>query len=59
MGKRHHVMMGTANVSIGTAAAITGTLVNLAAGGGLRRLGAAAPSLALLRHRHFTTPLKT
>jgi 2-methylaconitate isomerase len=36
MGKLHHAMMGTAAVSIGTAAAITGTLVNLAAGGGLR-----------------------
>jgi 2-methylaconitate isomerase len=36
MGKLHHAMMGTAAVSIGTAAAITGTLVNLAAGGGAR-----------------------
>jgi 2-methylaconitate isomerase len=36
MGKLHHAMMGTAAVSIGTAAAITGTLVNLAAGGGVR-----------------------
>jgi 2-methylaconitate isomerase len=36
MGKLHHAMMGTAAVSIGTAAAITGTLVNLAAGGGIR-----------------------
>ncbi|MBV7490751.1 MULTISPECIES: 2-methylaconitate cis-trans isomerase PrpF [Pseudomonas] len=33
MGKLHHAMMGTAAVAIGTAAAITGTLVNLAAGG--------------------------
>jgi probable AcnD-accessory protein PrpF len=33
MGKLHHAMMGTAAVSIGTAAAIPGTLVNLAAGG--------------------------
>ncbi|MFT7304942.1 MAG: 2-methylaconitate cis-trans-isomerase PrpF, partial [Candidatus Azotimanducaceae bacterium] len=36
MGKLHHAMMGTAAVSIGTAAAIPGTLVNLAAGGGAR-----------------------
>ncbi|AJG19666.1 2-methylaconitate cis-trans isomerase PrpF [Cupriavidus basilensis] len=36
MGKLHHAMMGTAAVAIGTAAAITGTLVNLAAGGGAR-----------------------
>ena len=34
MGKLHHAMMGTAAVAIGTAAAIEGTLVNLAAGGG-------------------------
>jgi probable AcnD-accessory protein PrpF len=33
MGKLHHAMMGTAAVAIGTAAAIFGTLVNLAAGG--------------------------
>ncbi|QXI19064.1 2-methylaconitate cis-trans isomerase PrpF [Pseudomonas hamedanensis] len=33
MGKLHHAMMGTAAVAIGTAAAISGTLVNLAAGG--------------------------
>ncbi|HTJ98923.1 MAG TPA: 2-methylaconitate cis-trans isomerase PrpF [Bordetella sp.] len=36
MGKLHHAMMGTAAVAIGTAAAIHGTLVNLAAGGGDR-----------------------
>lgn len=36
MGKLHHAMMGTAAVAIGTAAAIPGTLVNLAAGGGMR-----------------------
>lgn len=36
MGKLHHAMMGTASVAIATAAAITGTLVNLAAGGGER-----------------------
>ena len=34
MGKLHHAMMGTATVAIGTAAAVTGTLVNIAAGGG-------------------------
>jgi probable AcnD-accessory protein PrpF len=34
MGKLHHAMMGTAAVAIGAAAAIEGTLVNLAAGGG-------------------------
>ncbi|MBT3437867.1 MAG: 2-methylaconitate cis-trans isomerase PrpF [Oceanospirillaceae bacterium] len=36
MGQLHHAMMGTAAVAIGTAAAITGTLVNQAAGGGAR-----------------------
>lgn len=36
MGKLHHAMMGTCAVAIGTAAAIPGTLVNLAAGGGER-----------------------
>ena len=36
MGKLHHAMMGTAAVAIGTAAAIPGTTVNLAAGGGER-----------------------
>ncbi len=36
MGKLHHAMMGTAAVSIGAAAAVPGTLVNLAAGGGER-----------------------
>ena len=36
MGKLHHAMMGTAAVAIGTAAAIPGTLVNEAAGGGER-----------------------
>ncbi|OOG46912.1 2-methylaconitate cis-trans isomerase PrpF [Rhodanobacter sp. C01] len=37
MGKLHHAMMGTAAVAIGTAAAIPGTLVNMAAGGGERQ----------------------
>ncbi len=36
MGKLHHAMMGAASVAIATAAAVTGTLVNLAAGGGER-----------------------
>lgn len=38
MGKLHHAMMGTAAVAIGTAAAIPGTLVNIAAGGGNRQV---------------------
>ena len=54
MGKLHHAMMGTASVAIATAAAVEGTLVNLAAGGverdsvtfghpsGTLRVGAAA-----------------
>ncbi|WP_307596976.1 2-methylaconitate cis-trans isomerase PrpF [Variovorax paradoxus] len=37
MGKLHHAMMGTAAVAIATAAAIPGTLVNFAAGGGTRQ----------------------
>ena len=36
MGKLHHAMMGTASVAIAAAAAIPGTLVNAAAGGGTR-----------------------
>lgn len=36
MGKLHHAMMGTASVAIATAAAVEGTLVNIAAGGGQR-----------------------
>ena len=36
MGLLHHAMMGTAAVAIATAAAIPGTLVNLAAGGAER-----------------------
>jgi probable AcnD-accessory protein PrpF len=54
MGKLHHAMMGTASVAIATAAAVSGSLVNLAAGGverdsvtfghpsGTLRVGAAA-----------------
>ncbi len=37
MGKLHHAMVGTAAIAIGAAAAIPGTLVNLAAGGGTRQ----------------------
>lgn len=37
MGKLHHAMMGTAAVAIATAAAVPGTLVNAAAGGGGER----------------------
>ena len=37
MGKLHHAMMGTASVAIATAAAVPGTLVNMAAGGGERQ----------------------
>ncbi len=37
MGKLHHAMMGTASVAIATAAAVPGTLVNQAAGGGERQ----------------------
>lgn len=36
MGQLHHAMMGTAAVAISVASAIPGTLVNLAAGGGVR-----------------------
>jgi len=36
MGKLHHAMMGTASVAIATAAAVPGTIVNIAAGGGER-----------------------
>ncbi|MEH6642501.1 2-methylaconitate cis-trans isomerase PrpF [Vreelandella glaciei] len=36
MGKLHHAMMGTAAVAIAAAAAIEGTVVNLAAGGSKR-----------------------
>ncbi|HEY5970764.1 MAG TPA: 2-methylaconitate cis-trans isomerase PrpF [Pseudoxanthomonas sp.] len=35
-GKLHHAMMGTASVAIAAAAAVPGTLVNAAAGGGTR-----------------------
>jgi len=38
MGKLHHAMMGTASVAIAAAAAVPGTLVNAAAGGGTRNV---------------------
>ncbi|HEX7803524.1 MAG TPA: 2-methylaconitate cis-trans isomerase PrpF [Pseudoxanthomonas sp.] len=38
MGKLHHAMMGTASVAIASAAAVPGTLVNAAAGGGTREV---------------------
>jgi probable AcnD-accessory protein PrpF len=50
MGKLHHAMMGTASVAIATAAAVPGTLVNLAAGGGPRdavRFGHPSGTLAV------------
>jgi probable AcnD-accessory protein PrpF len=47
MGKLHHAMMGTASVAIATAAAVPGTLVNLAAGGGERK---AAPNAIVFGH---------
>ena len=49
MGKLHHAMMGTVAVAIGTAAAVPGTLVNLAAGGGkLSQVRFGHPSGSLL-----------
>jgi hypothetical protein len=50
MGKLHHAMMGTASVAIATAAAVPGTLVNIAAGGGTRervRFGHPSGTLAV------------
>ncbi len=38
MGKLHHAMMGTASVAIATAAAVPGTMVHAAAGGGVREV---------------------
>jgi 2-methylaconitate isomerase len=49
MGKLHHAMMGTAAVAIGTAAAIPGTLVNLAAGGTEREAVRFGPPSGTLR----------
>ncbi|MBO7924826.1 2-methylaconitate cis-trans isomerase PrpF [Pseudoalteromonas sp. K222D] len=55
MGKLHHAMMGTAAVAIGTAAAIDGTLVNLAAGGGaLSEVNFGHPSGTLKVGAHAT-----
>ena len=56
MGKLHHAMMGTAAVAIGTAAAIPGTIVNLAAGGGEReavRFGHPSGTLRVGAQAHF------
>jgi 2-methylaconitate isomerase len=56
MGKLHHAMMGTAAVAIGTAAAIPGTLVNLAAGGGEKsavRFGHPSGTLRVGAEAHF------
>ena len=47
MGKLHHAMMGAAAVAIGAAAAVPGTLVNLAAGGGRAQRG---PVRSSVRH---------
>lgn len=47
MGQLHHAMMGTAAVAIGAAAAVPGTLVNLAAGGGARN---AVPKSVVFGH---------
>ena len=49
MGKLHHAMMGTCAVAIGTTAAIPGTLVNQAAGGGEREA---------VRFGHPSAPLR-
>ena len=49
MGKLHHAMMGTAAVAIGTAAAIPGTLVNLAPAAASAKLCALATRPAPLR----------
>ena len=59
MGKLHHAMMGTAAVAIGTAAAIPGTLVNLAAGGGDARRGALRPSVGHAARRRRGEPVST
>jgi probable AcnD-accessory protein PrpF len=56
MGKLHHAMMGTAAVAIGTAAAIPGTLVNLAAGGEKRsavRFGHPSGTLRVGAQAHY------
>ncbi|QNT59828.1 putative AcnD-accessory protein PrpF [Neisseria musculi] len=44
MGKLHHAMMGTASVAIATAAAVPGTLVSIAAGGGRNQVVFGHPS---------------
>ena len=55
MGKLHHAMMGTASVAIAAAAAVPGTLVNKAAGGGERtsiRFGHPSGSLGVGAEAH-------
>lgn len=55
MGKLHHAMMGTASVAIAAAAAVPGTLVNKAAGGGERtsiRFGHPSGSLSVGAEAH-------
>jgi 2-methylaconitate cis-trans-isomerase PrpF len=55
MGKLHHAMMGTASVAIAAAAAVPGTLVNKAAGGGERtsiRFGHPSGSLRVGAEAH-------
>lgn len=57
MGKLHHAMMGTAAVAIGAAAAIPGTLVNIAAGGQARdivRFGHPSGTLKVGAEAHIT-----
>ena len=54
MGKLHHAMMGTAAVAIGAAAAVPGTIVNEAAGGGERafvRFGHPSGTLRVVRRQ--------
>ncbi|MEO0368186.1 MAG: 2-methylaconitate cis-trans isomerase PrpF [Pseudomonadota bacterium] len=56
MGFLHHAMMGTAAVAISIAAAVPGTLVNLAAGGGERnsvRFGHPSGTLKVGGHANF------
>ena len=56
MGLLHHAMMGTGAVAIATAAAIPGTLVNLAAGGGERDCGTIRPPVGNAARRRRSQP---
>ncbi|MGS0826909.1 2-methylaconitate cis-trans isomerase PrpF [Shewanella sp. 0m-8] len=58
MGKLHHAMMGTAAVAIGTAAAIPGTLVSIAAGEGKRVAIAARVNKGFVTFGHPSGTLK-